>query len=183
MNRGGETSREQNSRLHGQRKRPRGRSPTSLPTDKRRKNQPRSQPVRSQKEQQLLSFRSDFKTKAVSLVNIETQRNFLQGCLHLGLTSPGLRIRLNCMTARPDLTNVREEFKEHIHQCERGTMQLLVHHLTKSAEIIDNQLRLTMRNIRNSMVTAPSNELMAHHKFLSATITNIQADASWRHKE
>ena len=141
------------------------------------------QPSRTPTDRSLLITRSNFKGQSFSLLNIQTQASYLTGCLHLGLTSPGLQIKVRCLAARPDLTNVHQRFQEHIHQSERGAMNILIDHFNKAATLLKDQLRETLHEMKTLMDSATPSELICHQRYLSATEKNINLEAEWRQRE
>ena len=142
----------------------RGRSRGSREFHPRRPKPNQGQPARTPIDKRLLITRSNFKGQSFSLLNIQTQASYLTGCLHLGLTSPGLRIRVRCMAARPDLTNVHQRFEEHIHQSERGAMNILLDHFSTAASLLKNQLHGTLSEMREFMDQASPSELICHQR-------------------
>ena len=149
----------------------------------RTKTPAQGQPCRSPTDRLLLISRSTYKNISLSLINVQTQASFLMGCLHYGITTPGLKIRTTCMAARPDLSPIKATFSEHIHQSERGTMFVLVDHFITSSYNLKQQLHSTLTGMDSTSDLATPTEVISHQRFLSATTRNIQLEAVWRQKD
>ena len=137
-------------------------------------------PTKSPLDLKLLSLRKRFKNSSLCYINLSTQSNFLSACTKRNLIPKGLRIKTKCMTPRPDLTNIKEEFQQHISQAQMTTTRLLLNHLQKSSAILKVQIENILTEMHLTTAMASTFELIEHHKFQRATVHNIEVENKYK---
>ena len=126
-------------------------------------------PAMTEMDIRMLQLRKTFKNVSLSYLNVQTQENFLSGCLLHKVIPRVLRIRLRCMAPRKDLSEVQRKFDNHLSDSEIGFTTILRDHHLQASESLQLLLHNSLREMSTVINRASPSELINHQRFQSAT--------------